>query len=113
MQGLFLNAQDENNFTPLLSAAWKGQTEAGKALLRYGGDVRAQDKQLKTCLHWAVEQQHVEFVKMLFEDGHEGLVLLNWQDRHDQTALHYAAQVGNEKVIHQSDRFLADGFIVM
>ena len=56
------------------------------------------DKELKSCLHWAVEMQHVEFVKMLFEHGHGGEEIMDWRDRDEQTALHYAAEVGNVKV---------------
>ena len=97
-QGLFLDARDEDNFTPLLCAAWKGQTEAGRTLLRYGADIQALDKETKSCLHWAVEMQHCDFVKMLFEHGHEGDEIIDWRDRDEQTALHYAAEVGSVKV---------------
>ena len=97
-QGLFLDARDEDNFTPLLCAAWKGQTEAGRTLLRYGADIQALDKETKSCLHWAVEMQHYAFVEMLFEHGHEGDEIIDWCDRDEQTALHYAAEVGSVKV---------------
>ncbi|XP_072034633.1 uncharacterized protein [Amphiura filiformis] len=99
-QGLYLDSKDEDNFTPLLCAAWKGQTEAGKALLRYGADIRVLDMEMKSCLHWAVEMQHLEFAKMLFEHGHGGEELLNWKDRGEQTSLHYAAEVGNVEVLN-------------
>ncbi|XP_072034493.1 transient receptor potential cation channel subfamily A member 1-like [Amphiura filiformis] len=99
-QGLFLDSKDEDNFTPLLCAAWKGQTEAGRSLLRYGANIDAVDKEMKSCLHWAVEMQHLEFAKMLFEHGHGGDEILEWKDRREQTALHYAAEVGNVKVLN-------------
>ncbi|XP_072032763.1 transient receptor potential cation channel subfamily A member 1-like [Amphiura filiformis] len=98
-QGLYLETKDEDNFTPLLCAAWKDQTEAGRALLRYGADITAIDKEMKSCLHWAVEMQHLEFAKMLFEHGHGGEEILNWKDRAEQTALHYAAEVGNVEMV--------------
>ncbi len=93
-----MNPRDEDNFTPLICAAWKGQEGAGRALLRYGADVKVVDKELKTCLHWSVENQHESFVKMLFEEGNDGQLLIEQQDRRDQTPLHYAAEVGNAKV---------------
>ncbi|XP_072042795.1 transient receptor potential cation channel subfamily A member 1-like [Amphiura filiformis] len=98
-QGLYLETKDEDNFTPLLCAAWKDQTEAGRTLLRYGADITAIDKEMKSCLHWAVEMQHLEFAKMLFEHGHGGKEILNWKDRAEQTALHYAAEVGNVEMV--------------
>ena len=97
-KGLFLDSKDEDNFTPLLCAAWKGQTDAGRSLLRYGADIKAVDKEMKSCLHWAVEMQQFEFAEMLFEHGHGGEEIINWKDRAEQTALHYAAEVGNVKV---------------
>ncbi|XP_072042762.1 transient receptor potential cation channel subfamily A member 1-like [Amphiura filiformis] len=98
-QGLCLETKDEDNFTPLLCAAWKGQTEAGRSLLRYGADITAIDKDMKSCLHWAVEMQHLEFAKMLFEHEHGVEKILNWKDRVEQTALHYAAEVGNVEMV--------------
>ncbi len=92
-----------------MCAAWKGQTDAGRTLLRYGADIHVVDMEMKTCLHWAVELQHLEFAKMLFEHGHGGEDLLNMKDRREQTALHYAAGVGNVQVglcnnwLHSSD----------
>ena len=97
-QGLYLETKDEDNFTPLLCAAWKDQTDAGRSLLRYGADIKAVDKEMKTCLHWAAEMQHFEFAKMLFEHGHDGEEIIDWQDRAEQTALHYASEVGNVEV---------------
>ena len=95
---MYLDAQDEDDFTPLICAAWKGQTDAGRSLLRYGADIKMVDKEMKTCLHWAVEAQNVGFVKMLFEEGHDGELLLEEQDRREQTPLHYASDIGNAKV---------------
>ncbi len=100
-QGLYLETKDEDNFTPLLCAAWRNQTEAGRTLLRYGADIKAFDKEMKTCLHWAAEMQHLEFAKMLFEHGHGGDEILNCRDRAEQTPMHYAAEVGNVEVIIQ------------
>ena len=42
--------------------------------------------------------QHIEFIKMLFEDGHDAKEIIDWKDRREHTALHYAAEVGNVKV---------------
>ena len=66
--------------------------------MRYGADIKAVDKEMKSCLHWAVEMQHLTFAEMLFEHGHGGEEIINWKDRAEQTALHYAAEVGNVKV---------------
>ncbi|XP_072018517.1 transient receptor potential cation channel subfamily A member 1-like isoform X2 [Amphiura filiformis] len=98
-QGLFLDARDEDDFTPLICAAWKGQVDAGRSLLRYGADIKVVDKEMKTCLHWAVETQHEKFVEMLFEHGHDGELLIEQQDRRERTPLHYAAEVGNVQLV--------------
>ena len=97
-QGLYLNSKGQDNFTPLLCSAWKGQTEAGRTLLRYGADIKALDIGMKSCLHWAAEMEHIAYINMLFEPGHDGEQIIDCRDNQDQSALFYAAEVGNVQV---------------
>ncbi|XP_070579650.1 transient receptor potential cation channel subfamily A member 1-like [Ptychodera flava] len=96
-RGADLEARDSEHFTPLLGTAWKGQSEAALSLLLNGANICATDHVLKTCLHWAVEENHVKYVSALLRHGAE--ILLNSKDSNDQTPLHYAAENGNLEML--------------
>jgi len=44
--------------TPLLVATWKGHLPVVELLLGNGAKVKATDSCMRTCLHWAVDQEH-------------------------------------------------------
>ena len=95
-RGAHINSKDKDNYTPLLSAVWKGQTEAGKLLIDKGAKTQVTDSTLKTCLHLAVDNDHTDTLEMLLENGASGLV--NTTDKDYKTPLHYAAHEGNFEV---------------
>ena len=59
--------KDGDHFTPVLCASWKGHTEAVDCLLQHGARLDIQDKDGRTCLHWAADHDHVDTIKTLLE----------------------------------------------
>lgn len=88
---------DEDSFTPLMCAAWKGNCEAGGILLKEGSAIETLDYNQKNCLHLAVEMDHVEFVKMLLRHVNS-VNIINATSKMEWTPLHYAAENGNVEV---------------
>ena len=95
-RGAAINQKDKDNYTPLLTASWKGQTEAVTELIERGAKVQSTDSSLKSCIHLAVEHDNSTTLTALLEHGAAGLV--NTTDKNYKTPLHYAAQEGNLKV---------------
>eukprot|EP00300_Choanocystis_sp_HF-7_P011710 c17582_g1_i3.p1 GENE.c17582_g1_i3~~c17582_g1_i3.p1 ORF type:complete len:1068 (-),score=285.05 c17582_g1_i3:954-4079(-) len=56
---------DKDNFTPVMFAAWKGLTETVSYLASRGANLNWSDAGGKTALHYAVEENKVETVKLL------------------------------------------------
>jgi len=67
--GADVNAQDEDNWTPLYLAAWNGRVDFSEMLLEHGAAVNAPVKIGKTPLHKASEKGHVDVVRLLLERG--------------------------------------------
>ena len=68
--GADVNAQDENNWTPLYLAAWNGRVDFSEMLLDHGAAVNAlTDYNGKTPLYKASEKGHVDVVRLLLEHG--------------------------------------------
>ncbi|PIK35762.1 putative transient receptor potential cation channel subfamily A member 1-like, partial [Apostichopus japonicus] len=89
---------DEDSFTPLMCAAWKGNCEAGGILLKEGSAIETLDYNQKNCLHLAVEMDHVEFVKMLLRHVNS-VNIINATSKMEWTPLHYAAENGNVEIM--------------
>ena len=98
-KGANINAKDVDGYTPLLSASWKGQTQAVLLLVEEGAKIQMTESSLKTCVHLAVEDDHCATLKALLDNGAAGLV--NTTDKDYKTPLHYAAQMGNFLVRRQ------------
>ena len=95
-RGARVNAKDKDNFTPLLLAVWKGQTESAKLLIEEGAKLYLTDSTMNTCIHLAVEYDHCDTLTMLLENGAVGLI--NLTDKDYRTPLHDAACSGSVKV---------------
>ncbi len=67
--GVDVNAEDENGWTPLHGAAWWGHKETAKFLIGSGADVDAQGAAGNTPLHQAAEKGHKEIIKLLIAKG--------------------------------------------
>ena len=60
-----LNAVDEDNDTPLMSAVWCDSRDAAKMLLRAGADVRTKDKDGDTVFDFARLNNKEEMLELL------------------------------------------------
>ena len=114
--------------TPLHLAADRGFLEIAQLLIEHGADLGAMDDEGWTPLHYAAEKDHVEVARLLLESGAEvdaiskrgGTPLIeasasaspemvrllldhgankNIKAANGKTALDYAIELGNEKVI--------------
>ena len=63
-RGAKIDKHDKDNFSPLLIAACNGHADTIKALLDQGADLFAVDKNDKTAIFWAAEEDNVEALKV-------------------------------------------------
>ncbi|XP_010279416.1 PREDICTED: ankyrin-2-like [Nelumbo nucifera] len=68
-QGAKVNGRDQNGWTPLHRAAFKGRLESVKLLLSHGAEVDLVDDAGYTPLHCAVEAGHTEVALYLISHG--------------------------------------------
>ena len=92
-----INARDSEGRSPFLNAVAAGHVDCARVLLKIGADLSAADLHLKTCLHIAVENEHLEMLSMLLE-SRAGVSCLNRGDLKDRVPLHYAAKTRDIKV---------------
>jgi uncharacterized protein len=96
-QGGNVNDMDNMRRTPLILAAWKGNTDIIRILLSANADsnVRAMDQ--FTALHFAAQAGHVDSVKLLAKKNKS---LLNARiSKGQKSALHLAASKGHLEVV--------------
>ena len=92
-----LNARDGEGRSPFLNAVAAGHVESARILLKRGADISAADLLMKTCVHIAVENEHLKMLAMLLETR-PGAKNLNKKDLLDRVPLHYAAKTKDNKV---------------
>jgi len=63
--GAQIDDRADSGFTPLMKAAWFGNTQAAEELLRLGADPGLQDNHGKTAAMIAVERGHDELARLL------------------------------------------------
>ncbi|XP_041474154.1 transient receptor potential cation channel subfamily A member 1-like [Lytechinus variegatus] len=96
-EGAEIEHRDDYGFTPLICAAWKGHKGAAAKLFSYGANIEAMDEKMRTCLHWAAENDRPDIIELLMDHGGEQIV--NHLDKNDHTALYYAAEVGDLEIL--------------
>lgn len=94
-KGVDPNLKDEDNWTPLHWAAWKGHDAVAKLLLETGADLNFKDNSNRTPLHWATRNRHEAVVKLLLEKGAK----LNFKGEDKWAPLHWAAWNGHEALV--------------
>ena len=67
--GVDVNAEDENGWTPLHHAAWQGRNEIAELLIAKGADVNAKDGVGRTPLNEAALNGRKEIVELLIAEG--------------------------------------------
>ena len=81
--------------TPLITAAFFGNTEAAKILIDAGADLNYQTADGSTALHTAAAFGKTEVAKILIDAG----IDLNTQNNEGSTALHTAAFLCREEIV--------------
>jgi ankyrin repeat protein len=95
MLGANVNAKDETESTPLMGAAWRGQTDAVKMLLEYGANLNARNKSGETPLILAAKEGRSEIVRLLLDRNPD----LNAKDNDGWTCLMWAAWNGHTDTV--------------
>jgi len=69
-RGAKLERADKDNFTPLLIAASEGHVESLKVLLKLGANVFVTDKDEKTAVFWASQENKSEAITVSVPTQH-------------------------------------------
>jgi ankyrin repeat protein len=99
-RGLYVHAKDDNNNTPLHSAAFSGTLEIARVLLDHGANANVKNKQGRTPLHQVAQgtydsQEHgVAVAQLLLERGAN----VQAQDKDSNTASQLAAVSGKLEI---------------
>ena len=64
--GADVEVKNVDGLTPLMIACRYGHIETIMYLLEHGADVTETDKEDKTCLMWAVEENRIEAIMVCF-----------------------------------------------
>lgn len=64
ISGANIEVKDAESMTPLLVASRNGHLETLSWLLKYKADVTETDKDDKTCLMWAAEEDRTDAIKV-------------------------------------------------
>ncbi|WP_419247185.1 ankyrin repeat domain-containing protein [Wolbachia endosymbiont of Rhagoletis indifferens] len=93
--GVNINAQNNNNQTPLHIASLKGMANIVKLLLERGAKINIRDNQGETVLHYASYYGYRAIVEILLKKGAK----INTQGNLGKTALYYATFANNVGMI--------------
>ena len=80
-RGARINRRDKDNFSPLLIAASNGHAATIKTLLQKGARLYDVDKNDKTALFWAAEEDNVEALEVTYVDD-KSLVKILFLSKH-------------------------------
>lgn len=69
VEGVDVNGRDQNGWTALHRAAFKGRMESVKLLIKHGAEVNAADDGGRTALELAVETGHIQIAMWLMDHG--------------------------------------------
>lgn len=68
-QGVSLDDIDEYGFTPLIEAAISRQSKTASLLIEKGVDINKPDMTGRSALHWAIDNDDIEFTRLLLING--------------------------------------------
>ena len=93
-----VDVRDDEGRSPFLNAVAAGHVDSARLFLNLGADITATDLLMKTCVHIAVENEHLKMLAMLLE-SRAGANNLNKADLRDRVPLHYASKTNDVRVI--------------
>lgn len=97
-QKVNIDVQDEEGYSPLIWAAFKGHGDILKMLLFHGADINKKDgHDGLTALMFATVKGHEKELKILLEYSHD--LDIDAQDKDGNTALVWAIRVKNAKIV--------------
>lgn len=91
------NSRDQDGFTPLMHAAWKGQHEKINELIQAGARINARNGYGSTALFWAAESGRVDIVEQLITNGAEILII----NHNGHNPITWAQACGQLKIAHK------------
>ena len=100
-----MDEPDATGKTPLMWAAFYGQTPTVSLLLRYGVDVNVKADEGETALHLAASAGHTDVVKTLIPVVAD----IDAMDENGCTPLMFAAMKNRAHVVHELLQVKADG----
>ena len=92
-----VNIRDENGWSPLHFAAFKGSNETIGFLLVFNADIDAKNENLETPLHLAAWNGMLDNVRLLIKLGAD----INAQDQIGQTPVKMAAHFGHVEIVKE------------
>ena len=92
-----INRCEMKGFTPLCHAAMKGHKDIAELLIRKGANVNLHEPHARTALHIAVDNGHLEIVKLLIENK-AALCARNGNQMCYQDPLHIALKSSNPEI---------------
>ena len=95
VHGADVNAKDDENYTPLIEAAYWGRIVVVSTLIAAGADVNAKTNYGYTPLSEAVRRGHIAVVSTLIAAGAD----VNATTSYDETPLHEAAHHGPASIV--------------
>ncbi|XP_078422089.1 ankyrin repeat domain-containing protein 22 isoform X2 [Cetorhinus maximus] len=94
-----VNTQDGTyGDTPLIAACRAGRVEIARYLLRKAANVNVKNKKERTCLHYAVKRRF-SFLDYLLIIILMPVLLLGYIIMRGNSALHYACQMKNKRIV--------------
>ena len=94
-----INVKTPNQMTPLLFACGQGHCEVAKYLIEQGADITDTDQIGSTCVHLAVEGNHLDVLKFLLSGVENISACVNKKNRMGFTPVHLAASCGNVEIM--------------
>lgn len=94
--GADIEGKDVSNRTAFICSVKRGRTKIAELLLEPGAAFESRDESRRTCVHLAVQHERVDTLCMLLKHDRDSFI--DERDKDLQTALHYAARLGQLKV---------------
>jgi ankyrin repeat protein len=95
-QGADVNVRNNDEMTPLLIAAWRGDTNVVEKLIESRADIHATCKCGPAAIHLAAGERHINIVEILLK--YAG-VAINSSYKDGNTTLHLAAALGQTYLV--------------